>query len=78
MRYKNNFAYVQRQIDRLLRKYKRFVKIYVNDIVIFFKTIEKHAIHLRVVFKMFQINNIFIKFIKFFLIISQSHFLNKK
>ena len=66
IKYKNNFVYVQQQIDCLLRKYKRFVKTYVNDIVIFFKTIEKHTIHLRVVFKMFQINNIFIKLIKTF------------
>ena len=50
----------------MLRKYKRFVKTYVNNIVIFFKTIEKHTTYLRVVFKMFQINNIFIKFIKTF------------
>ena len=66
MKYKNNFAYVQRQIDRLLRKYRRYARVYVNDIVIFFKTVEKHAIHLRAVFEMFQINTIFIKLIKTF------------
>ena len=47
-----------------MRKYCCYARVYVNDIVIFFKTIEKHAIYLRVIFKMFQINNIFIKFIK--------------
>ena len=66
MKYKNNFVYVQRQIDRLLRKYRRYARVYINDIIIFFKTIEKHAVHLRAVFKMFQINNIFIKFTKTF------------
>ena len=66
MKYKNNFVYVQWQIDRLLRKYRCYTRVYVNNIIIFFKTIEKHAIYLRVVFKMFQINNIFIKFIKTF------------
>ena len=66
MKYKNNFVYVQRQIDRLLRKYRCYTRVYVNDIIIFFKTIEKYAIYLRVVFKMFQINNIFIKLIKTF------------
>ena len=50
----------------MLRKYRYYTRVYVNNIIIFFKTIEKYAIHLRVVFKMFQINNIFIKFIKFF------------
>ena len=66
MRYKNSFAYVQRQIDRLLRKYRYYARVYVNDIIIFFKTIEKHAAHLRAVFEMFQVNNIFIKFTKTF------------
>ena len=66
IKYKNNFVYVQQQIDRLLRKYRRYARVYVNNIVIFFKTIEKHAAHLRVVFKMFQVNNIFIKFIETF------------
>ena len=66
IKYKNSFAYVQQQIDRLLRKYRRYARAYVNDIVIFFKTVEKHATHLRVVFEMFQINNIFIKLIKTF------------
>ena len=66
IKYKNNFVYVQRQINRLLQKYRCYARVYVNNIVIFFKTIKKHAIHLRVVFKMFQVNNIFIKFIKSF------------
>ena len=35
MKYKNSFVYVQRQIDRLLRVYRKFVKTYVDDIVIF-------------------------------------------
>ena len=67
MKYKNNLIYVQKQIDRLLRKYRRYARVYMNNIVIFFKTIEKHTAYLRVVFKMLQNNNISIKFIKTFL-----------
>ena len=36
MSYKNFSVYVQRQIDRILKSFK-FVRVYVNDIVIFFK-----------------------------------------
>ena len=36
MKYKNSSTYVQRQIDRLLREQKKYVRVYVNDIVIFF------------------------------------------
>ena len=42
-------------------------KIYVDDIIIFFKTATKHAVHLRSVFDMSRNNNIFIKFNKTFL-----------
>ena len=41
MKYINSFCYVQKQIDRILQFYRIFVKIYVNDIVIFFKNFEK-------------------------------------
>ena len=32
----NSSTYVQRQIDQLLREQKKYVRVYVNDIVIFF------------------------------------------
>ena len=50
MNYKNSSAYVQKQIDRILKHHKNFAKTYVNDIVIFFKLLTKHAAHLRQVF----------------------------
>ena len=67
MNYKNSSIYVQRQINRLLRKFRRFARTYVNDIVIYFKTTKKHTQHLRFVFDMLRKNNIFIKFSKIFL-----------
>ena len=67
MKYKNNFVYVQKQINRLLRKYKRYVKTYVNDIIIFSKIVEKHVIYLKAIFEMLLNNNISIKFNKTFL-----------
>ena len=78
MRYKNFSIYVQRQIDRLLRRFRRFARVYINDIVIFFKIVEKHVLHFRAIFDIFQQNNIFIKFIKAFLKYSFVQFLEQK
>ena len=54
MGYCNSPAYVQRQTDRLLRPFKSFAKGYVDDIVIFSKTLAEHISHLRQVFALFQ------------------------
>ena len=67
MSYKNSSTYIQKQINRLLRKFRRFVRAYVNDIIIFFKIVAKHVIHLRAIFDIVRENNIFIKFNKTFL-----------
>ena len=52
MGYKNSPAYVQRQIDRLLRRFS-FARAYVDDVVIYSKTLEEHVQHLRQVFNLF-------------------------
>ena len=67
IKYKNNLTYIQKQINRLLKRFRRFVRVYVNDIIIFFKTTKKHVQHLRFVFVILQHNNISIKFNKTFL-----------
>ena len=67
MKYKNSFVYVQRRIDRLFRKFRKFVKTYVNDIVIFSRSKIKHETHLRDVFKILVENNVSIKSTKTFL-----------
>ena len=67
MRYKNSSAYVQRQIDRLLRVFRRFARAYVNDIVIFSRIAKEHVTHLREIFFTLIQNNIFIKSIKTFI-----------
>ena len=78
MKYKNSSTYVQRQIDRLLRSYRNYVKTYVNDIVIHFKTLSEHLRHFRDVFDMFKISNIFIKSKKTFIDYLTIHFLKQK
>ena len=49
--YKNLLAYVQRMIDKILRQEREFSKAYIDDIVIFSKTLEKYIQHLHQVFK---------------------------
>ena len=67
MNYCNSSAYVQRQTNRLLRPFKGFIKDYVNDIVIFSKSLTEHVRHLRQVFSLFKRVNVMLKTIKFFL-----------
>ena len=67
MGYKNSPAYVQRQIDRLLRTLRGFARAYVDDIVIFSHTRKEHESHLRRVFTVLAENNISIKAAKAFL-----------
>ena len=67
MRFKNSSAYVQRQIDRLLRQHRSYARAYVNDIVVFFRSKKEHEKHLRAVFSVLKDNNISIKLIKTFI-----------
>ena len=67
MNYYNLSVYVQRQIDRLLRLFKKFVKDYVDDIVIFSRTLLKHISYLRQVFVLFKRVKVVLKSFKSFL-----------
>ena len=66
MRFRNSSTYVQRQIDRILRSSKN-AKIYIDDIVIFFRILKDHLIHLREMFDILKFNNISIKSSKSFI-----------
>ena len=78
MNYKNSSTYVQKQINRILRKHRNYVQAYVDDIIIFFKFLQKHVIHLTEVFNTLNANNIIIKFKKAFLNYSTMQLLNQK
>ena len=54
MGYKGSPPYVQRQTDKLLRPYRSFAKAYVDDMIIFSKTLVEHLQHLRTIFQLFQ------------------------
>ena len=51
----------------MLRFYKNFVKIFINDIVIYFYTLKKYLIYLRKIFVLFRNKCINLVSIKFFL-----------
>ena len=67
MKFKNSSTYVQRKIDVILRVYREFVKIYVNDIVIFNRILKKHIAHFHVVFQLLNFYDINLSSKKFFL-----------
>ena len=52
MRFWNFFSYVQRQIDCILWSYYAYTQIYINDIVVFSKTLKKHISYLNAVFEL--------------------------
>ena len=63
MSFQNNLVYVQRQINRIFRVFYFFVKIYINNIVIFNHNLEKHLRYL---------NQIFVLFVKFNIVLKSS------
>ena len=66
MRFRNSSTYVQRQINIILRNFRDFARVYVNDIVVFNKTFEKHIEHLIKIFKLFRKMNIVLKLNKIY------------
>lgn len=51
MGFKNSPSYVQRQTDGILRKYRGFARSFMDDIVVFSKTLPDHLEHLRTIFQ---------------------------
>ena len=58
MNFKNISSYVQRKIDNILREFKTFCKIYIDDIIIFSKTLQEHIQHFHLIFNLFTSLNI--------------------
>jgi hypothetical protein len=54
MGFKGSPPYVQRQIDKFLRRCRKFARAYVDDIVVFSQTLEEHREHLREILTMFE------------------------
>jgi hypothetical protein len=67
MNYKNSSSYVQRQTNLMLKNLRDFVKAYMNDIIIFFKTLNDHFLHLREIFQRLWHYNVVLNLKKIFL-----------
>ena len=78
MNYKNFSTYVQRQINRILRFHREYVYAYINDIIIFFKTLKNHVKHFYQTFNTLNSNNIFLQSMKVFIDYSIVQLLNQK
>jgi hypothetical protein len=77
MGYKNSSSYVQRQVDRLFRELF-FVKAFIDDIIIYSRTMNEHVNHLNQIFTILTNNEIFVNFKKAFLRYSSVQFLDQK
>ena len=67
MSFKNSSSYVQRQIDNLLRSHRVFARAYVNDIIIFSKTLFDHVKHLHKIFDLLNFKSVLLSSKKSFL-----------
>jgi hypothetical protein len=66
MNYKNISFYVQRQIDCLFRELL-FVKAFIDDIIIYFKTMKEHVTYIIKIFVILSQNEISVNFKKTFI-----------
>lgn len=76
--FKKFSIYVQRQIDTILRNHKTYSKIFINDIVIYSKTLKEHVKHLHAILSLLGGFHISFNLIKFFLYYSLMQLLNQK
>jgi hypothetical protein len=67
MKYKNFLFYVQLQTNLMLKNLRNFVRAYMNDIIIFFKTLNDHLLHLRKIFQRLWHYNVVLNSKKVFL-----------
>ena len=78
MRFQNFSLYVQRQIDWILQSHCTYTQIYIDDIVIFSKTLKKYIAYLDTVFKLLDSLNIVLASTKIFLRFSSTTLLSQK
>ena len=78
MKYKDSLFYVQRQTNAMLKFFKKFIKIYVDDIIIYSYILIEHVIHLIKIFDLFRVKRVNLAFIKFYLKYLSIILLNQK
>ncbi len=58
IKYTNSFLYIQRFIDRTLKKYREYCKVFIDNITIFSNFFKDYFEYLNSVFSLFQKKNI--------------------
>src|SRR5437667_10596519 len=64
MNYQESFLYIQHMMNMIFKSHKFFVCCYIDDIVIFLKTLKNHFKHLNTVFSLFDELKITLKKVK--------------
>src|SRR5947207_2589726 len=77
MSYQKSSSYVQYMMNMIFRSHKFFTHCYINDIVIFSKTLKNYLKHLNTVFNLFDELKITFKEIKTYLNYSSIILLNQ-
>src|SRR5436190_17815733 len=54
MNYKESLLYSQQITDKILQSYKDFAQSYINDLIIFSKTLKNYKKHLNIIFFLFN------------------------
>lgn len=65
--YCNLSSYVQRQMNNILKEFRFFCRVYIDDVIIFSRILKDHCAHLHAVFFKFQTLRISLKLIKTFI-----------
>src|SRR5947207_2186529 len=64
MNYQEFFSYAQCMMNMIFRFYKFFICCYIDDIIIFSKTLKNHFKHLNIIFNLFDKMKIILKEVK--------------
>src|SRR5213078_1831405 len=64
MNYQKSFSYAQHMMNMIFRFHKFFICCYIDDIVIFLKTLKNHFKHLNIIFNLFDKLKITLKEVK--------------
>ena len=51
----------------MLKSFRDFLRVYINDIIVFFKILDKHINHFRQIFQLFRVKRVNLASIKLFL-----------
>ena len=67
MSYKESSLYSQQMTNKILQSYRDFAQLYIDDLIIFSKTLKNHKKHLSIIFSLFDKFEISLNKIKIYL-----------